>query len=217
MAGPPQSSSTEEGGKGGGGGRGVVSLTTPSRGPLQPAHPPAPRAGRVLLLAAKLGGWGSPCMGRGAGGGRRSRKTFRSLKSMRQRHLRRPWWRNIWGAGAHDPQRYQAQQQQLHHHHQSSPLKGISMCPVEAESPGGAARVFAEEDSRMVFLGGVHSRAVLRRGGSAFSLAILTPRQSSKSIVPRTKNCESLVLNSPWKVQQQQKRFSCLPPAPPQP
>lgn len=110
VAGPPQSSSTEEGGKGGGGGRGGVSLPTPSRGPLQPAHPPAPRAGRVLLLAVKPGGCGSPCMGRGAGGGRRSRKTFRSLKSMRQRHLRRPWWRNIWGSGAHSPQRYQAQQ-----------------------------------------------------------------------------------------------------------
>lgn len=143
MAGPPQSSSTEEGGKGGGGGRGGVSLPTTSRGPLQPAHPPAPRAGRVLLLAAKMGGWGSPCMGWGAGGGRRRRKIFRSLKSMRQRHLRRPWWRNIWGAGVHSPQQYQPQQQQQHHHH-SSPPKGISMCPEGAENPRGAAGVLEE-------------------------------------------------------------------------
>lgn len=213
MAGPPQSSSTEEGGKGGRGGRGVVSLPTPSRGPLQPAHPPAPRAGRVLLLAAKLGGWGSPCMGRGAGGGRRSRKTFRSLKSMRQRHLRRPWWRNIWGAGAHNPEQYQAQQQQQHHH-QSSPLRGISMCPVEAESPGGAAGVFSEKESRIV-LGGPQQSCVMGGGRTAFSLAPLTPPQSSRSIAPRTENCESLVLNSPWKARQQQKRFSCLPLPPP--
>lgn len=157
MAGPPQSSSTE-GGKGGGGGRGGVSLLTPSRGPLQPAHPPAPRAGRVLLLAAKPGGWGSPCMGRGAGGGRRRRKTFRSLKSIRQRHLSRPWWRNIWGAGVHNPQQYQAQQ---HHHHRSSPLRGISMCPVEAEGPVGAGRVFAED--RMVW-GGPQCICVMMEG-----------------------------------------------------
>lgn len=161
----------------------MVSLPTPSRGPLQPAHPPAPRAGRVLLLAAKLGGWGSPCMGRGAGGGRRSRKTFRSLKSMRQRHLRRPWWRNIWGAGAHNPQQERAQQQ---HHHQKSPLRGISMCPVEAESPGGAAGVFSEEDSRMVWGGGGGSTAKLCYGGGDLlsHWLLLHPLQVANQLPP---------------------------------
>lgn len=181
---PPQSSSTE-GGKGGGGGRGGVSLPITSRGPLQPAHPPAGRAGRVLLLAAKPGSWGSPCMGRGAGGGRRSRKTFRSLKSMRQRHLRRPWWRNIWGAGAYNPQQYQPQQQQ---HHQSSPLRGTSMCPEEATRPHGPARVF--EQGNRLGLRGPQCFCVVEK--FAFSLDVLENPQSSKCIAPRAENCPSL-------------------------
>ena len=192
MAGPPQSSSTE-GGKGGGGGRGGVSLLTPSRGPLQPAHPPAPRAGSVLLLAAKPGGWGSPCMGRGAGGGRRRRKTFRSSKSMRQRHLSRPWWRSIWGAGVHSPQQCQAQQQ----HHRSSPLRGISMCPVGAGSPVGAGGVFAED--RMVWGSTVY---LCYDGGSLRSCwLLLHPLQVANKWLPGLAT-ESLVLNSIWKARQ---------------
>lgn len=65
MAGPPQSSSTEEGGKGGGGGRGVVSLTTPSRGPLQPAHPPGTQSRKGVVVGRQTGGLGVAVHGQG--------------------------------------------------------------------------------------------------------------------------------------------------------
>lgn len=80
--------------------QGEVSLLTLLEG-LSSLPTPGTQSRKRVLLAAKPGGWVPPCMGRALEGSAVGRKTFRSLKSIRQRHLSRPWWRNIWGAGVH--------------------------------------------------------------------------------------------------------------------